>query len=165
MKLNLACGHDYRENYINIDIDINTKVDLFLDYTHIRDKFKEEIIEEIIIIHAICYLSPLQAMCFFGDCYSLLISGGKLIIECPDLDKMIKMYMETDNPGVKKEMTRCIMGFDLNEDNIDGNFLHAKWAWTEKTLAETLTKIGFSVTIETPTMHNKERDLRVVAIK
>ncbi|MFA6023171.1 MAG: methyltransferase domain-containing protein [Candidatus Pacearchaeota archaeon] len=46
IKLHLACGTDYREGYINIDIDKNVKADVYQDFTK-GLPFKNNSVDEI----------------------------------------------------------------------------------------------------------------------
>ena len=165
MKLHLACGNVYLEGYINIDKNPNVKTDILADFITIGSLFEKNSIDEIMIIHAFAYLSRLQAIHFLGVCYSLLKSGRSLIMEMPDTDILIFTYISTDNPTIKKEMLRCIYGFDFSDDNIDGKLDNYKWGWTKETLKEEMEKVGFLVEIEKAKNHVEWRDMRIIGIK
>ncbi len=159
-RLHIGSGGIYLKGYINIDKDERYKPDLIANAQYLRDYFPLESISEILIIHTIGYLSRRQAIMFMEDCYQLLIPGGELIIETPDLEKIMRLY-----PTDKLNYTRSIFGFDIEDDDQGKYFETHKWAWTEASLIRVLTGIGFQTRIEVPTRHNKIRDTRIVAIK
>lgn len=159
MRLHLGCGPLHYEGWINIDKNPKCNPNIVADIKQIREYFEKGIIEEIMIIHTIGYLTRYQALKFFKDCFDLLKPGGRLIVETPDLEKTMKLY-----PSNKFEYTRVIYGYDNANDPSETPATYL-WGWTGETIKEEMEKIGFAVSIMKPQTHNPDRDVRIEAIK
>jgi predicted SAM-dependent methyltransferase len=90
LKLNLGCGEDYREGYINIDtrnlprLDIKWRVDDLAEY--VRDKSVEEILAFDVLEHF-----PIREVPgALDEWIRMLAPGGVLQIKTPDLDILAK---------------------------------------------------------------------------
>ena len=81
IKLNLACGKDYKQGFINIDRAANVKKDKQFDLETFPYPFPESHADVIIAHHIIEHLDDQQK--FLEECFRILKKGGKLIIECP----------------------------------------------------------------------------------
>jgi len=85
MKLNLGCGKDVREGYTNVDfLDIPgaTKVDLSKFPWPFADKSADEIMMLDFLEHFPCS----QTANILQECWRVLKTGGKLIVQVPDLE-------------------------------------------------------------------------------
>ena len=93
-KLNLGCGEDILQGYDNIDIREMPgaiKAD-------VRDlPYEKESIEEIRAIDVYEHIPHGESEILLGHWVSLLRSGGKLIIQTPDLDVIINWIKEAKN--------------------------------------------------------------------
>src|SRR6266496_2855302 len=85
LRLNLGCGGDYRQGFINIDYGVNATVDVHLDFQNLQRFFSLESITEVMMIHSLGYLNLWQARDLFRQILALLKSGGRLIVETPDM--------------------------------------------------------------------------------
>ena len=83
MKLNLGCGTDWREGYINVDFNKDVKSDLIFDLNHLAYPFEDNSISEIIINHALEHLT-ISIPDFFKECYRILKPNGILHLEVPN---------------------------------------------------------------------------------
>lgn len=104
MKLNLGCGNNLLDGYINIDkydkaADVQADI-CFLPYD---DDSVEEIVAYQVIEHlpywqthivtnniGVTYDAP-----FFQECFRVLKPGGFMVTECPDVEYIAKRIVET----------------------------------------------------------------------
>ncbi len=79
MKLNLGCGQDIREGYVNYDIkpiaDVCGNCEEGLP-------FKDGVFEEIVASHILEHIHDLRAL--KRELWSVLKDGGELIVTVPD---------------------------------------------------------------------------------
>ena len=156
-RLHFTCGDVYLKGYTNIDIigelasqvkdnpNITTLkkyykypfgtapreviVDRIMD---LRDDYgwtmyKNNLVDEIIMLCAIEHFVKKEAEMIIGQFYRILKSGGRLIIDFPDIGETLKRYK--DKPEF---MIRLIYGSQKN-----GYAFH-KWGYTKETFAELL---------------------------
>jgi len=95
VKINLGSGHDYREGYLNLDLDPNVRSDLTADARDLR-MFHDESVEEVNAEHLIEHFSYQDFEKALREWKRILKHGGKLIIECPDLEALCKAFIEGD---------------------------------------------------------------------
>lgn len=55
MKLNIGCGNDYREGYVNIDVSRAVEADEYFDITD-GIPFNSDVFDEIIINNVLCQI-------------------------------------------------------------------------------------------------------------
>lgn len=123
IRLHLACGDVYLEDYINIDIggrvikkgepNLNkTTLNKYFKYPFdsprreiLIDKrmnllkvwdFKSNSISEIVMISCIEHFTKKQAKFIIQEIYRILKVGGKLIIDFPDIKKTVDKYYYKD---------------------------------------------------------------------
>lgn len=106
--LNLGCGNNLIEGYINID-KYDVEADMMADVCELP--FENGSVEKIVAYQVIehlpfwkthCTMNKLQGLLyyeptFFMECHRVLEKGGIMITECPDLDVVLKRIM--DNGG------------------------------------------------------------------
>ena len=121
-KLHFCCGDIYLQDYINCDIGgiilkgnhpnpttldkyfkdrkINKKqltiIDKKFNLLKIPWKFKDNSIEEVVMISAIEHFTKKQANIIIGEIKRILKPKGRLIIDFPDLKENIKLYYKTN---------------------------------------------------------------------
>jgi len=81
LKLNLGCGDDYKEGFVNVDKDPAIKTDLVHDVSE-RMPFKDNSVDEIQCFNILEHLSNFVEVMF--DLYRVLKEGGILIISVPE---------------------------------------------------------------------------------
>jgi predicted SAM-dependent methyltransferase len=129
IKLNLGCGTNSYKDYINIDKKDYDNCDLVCDILNLP--FKEERVDEIKAIHSLEHLDPDDALSHW---YKLLKKGGKLVIEVPNLEKIIKQSYNDFEEVVKRI-------FGLRRYKGDSHI----FGYNEKTLKDWLEKYNFKV--------------------
>ncbi len=81
MKLNIGCGYDYKEGYVNIDNTEEIKTDLCMNPDEERLPYKKNSVEEIYCRHTYEHFeNPLFVL---EEFYRVVKKGGKIIIITP----------------------------------------------------------------------------------
>jgi hypothetical protein len=172
-KLHLGCGRIHLDGYINIDVSSNSAADMVLDIQHIDKYFKKDSIAEILIIHAISYLRLHDARRLVGACFNILESGGKLIVEFPDVVKCSKIIINNISINDTKDLFQYIEGirgfyaFDLKQIERQVRFNPYAFGWSANHMKYELMDLGFkSVFVFDGIAHERpERDTRIEAAK
>lgn len=72
-KLNLGCGYDHKDGWINLDIDKTCQPDILASALDLP--FADNSIDEIICRHVVEHFSPDEAQQFFNEVYRVLKIG------------------------------------------------------------------------------------------
>jgi len=122
--------------------------------------FKPETFETILCYHIIEHVYPKEAKKMLADCYQLLRHGGKLVVEAPDIEKILNNWRL--EKATTKETIQEIYGDTL----LPETWMH-KWGWTAVMVSNEMRRAGFTVIMAGEgTSHSKPfRDLRVEGIK
>jgi len=152
MKLHLACGDIYLKDYINCDIE-GTKspssqpkslnnyfhdrkigerkeiyIDQRLDLLKIPYPFKDNSIEEVVMISSIEHFKKEDAITITKEVNRILMPGGKLIIDFPDINKIAKQFLFKDTEW-------CFRLIYCNNRN---EYAIHRWGYTIKSFKELL---------------------------
>ena len=168
IKLNLGCGNEYRDGWVNVDIDNSKRTDICCDFINLKSHFKEKSINHIYMMHSISYLNLWEALIFFKDAYNLLQTGGILEMEFPDTEKCSNLINESISFENYLEAVRGIYAFDLDQIKNREYYKPYAFGWSGKYMRDALRDIGFTdVSILDPETHGKRalRDTRIIAIK
>ena len=94
--INLGCGNNYIDNFINVDFYGTKNIDYGLD---LRFPFKIESysIDGIFSEHTLEHLSHHEVENALSECYRILKTKGKIRIIVPDLSIFIKKYCSNDD--------------------------------------------------------------------
>ena len=160
IRINLGCGTNKILGFYNLDIDLSCKPDIIAGATNFQDLFEYESIIEIRGIHILNYLTHNEALNFFKESLQLLKKDGYLVLEGPDLRKILFKYMNND-----PSMVFTLFASNENGPTHKMPYLHA---WESQVLVDKLERTGFSrVVLELPQTHGKQsdRDFRIIAFK
>jgi len=84
-KLNLGCGEDYREGFVNVDFRDNFKVDKVIDLNQLPYPFENSFFDEIIVFHVLEHLDdPFSIM---KELYRIIKPNGILHIKVPHFSR------------------------------------------------------------------------------
>ena len=173
--INIGCGLDIRQGWLNCDkeprlpsvvsFDINDDVDLAWLKT---GSFR--IVE---CNHVVGYLNLGQAKRFFATVLASLQVGGKLILEFPDLDKIMlgmqAMGKSSYTQNTYIEWVRAIYAFDAPDaEALDFAKPTYVFGWTSDFLFQVLLEVGFdNIVVLDPETHGKRiyRDSRIEAYR
>ncbi len=81
MKLNLGCGEDYKQGWINLDSRDNIKTDVKHDLEKFPYPFKPNTFEEVYVSHVLEHLNdPIKAL---KELVRISKNNGKIIVKVP----------------------------------------------------------------------------------
>ena len=146
LRLNIGCGNNKKEGWINIDL--SRKADVILD---IRNPIPLPSSSCSIVYseHFLEHLSyPADTLTFLSECYRLLEPGGSFSVGVPDTEGPIKEYVAQINDKTisfwKKdgfpEWCETEMDYINYHFRQDGEHL---FAYDFETLKNVLKKVGF----------------------
>ena len=81
MKLNLGCGTDIKEGYVNLDIIKRKGVDVVHDLDKLPYPFKESTFDEVYASHVLEHVDDLMKT--MEEIYRILKPGGALVAKVP----------------------------------------------------------------------------------
>lgn len=175
INLHLGCGGQALKGWINIDNFEYEANDSSRSGSHYDIKMDiraldaaPESVDKILLIHVLEHFVRWEAIDLLAQFYTLLKPGGLLIMEHPDLDGCIKMYLENtatiDTPlgPLNKGFTQF---YGNQWDQLD--YETHRYVWTKKEMANELNLLGYKIiTLDNNAQfHVPERDMRVVATK
>jgi len=110
MKLNVCCGNNKIEGYLNIDAEIKNNPDEVVDLlTSFSKRFSRESVEEILLFHAIEHLEEIHHKNILIMFYNALIPDGYLYISYPEFSKIATNYI-TNYKGLRDFWKKTIYG-------------------------------------------------------
>ncbi|MCP4972034.1 MAG: hypothetical protein GY932_15770 [Arcobacter sp.] len=149
IKLNVGCGHDYRDGYINVDgSDLLPKVDKIINLSNdsLLNHFDSDSINEILAKDFIEHFFHWEAINILSDFYKLLENDGVLKLKLPDFKFLCKTWFLSD----EDKITYLYGGQDKNQNKSKDiyrekfpEFFCHKYGYTQKTMKHELSKIGF----------------------
>ena len=173
-NLHIGSGHDYLNDFLNIDASKLAKADVYMDMRKLNKYCIPGSVNQIKMIHVLSYLRYWEAIDFLTDCYRLLKKDGKIIIEIPDMHKLsheIVNIHSIENETDRKmyfECLRAVYAFNMTQIEQKKHFNTYAFGWSAMHLEYELKKIGFKqIDILTPICHDKLpwRDFRIEAQK
>jgi predicted SAM-dependent methyltransferase len=163
MKIHLCCGDVYLRGYVNCDIegvpveeameeppyrDLEsyysnrlvghkqlTYLDQKFDITQFPWPFRDESVDELVMIQAIEHFDFAMAQKIVDEILRILVPGGKLLIDFPDLVEGVQKYAESD-PEFMMRFVYC---------NHKNQYSIHHWGYTKETFPKLL---GFGWTYE-----------------
>jgi teichuronic acid biosynthesis glycosyltransferase TuaG len=96
LKLHLACGHDYNEDYINVDLYApdDAKTDLRFDVMQLP--YDDNSVDEIKAFHVIEHFDFYQIQQVLKEWHRVLKPGGRLWLETPDFLESCRTFVNAD---------------------------------------------------------------------
>jgi predicted SAM-dependent methyltransferase len=110
-RLNLGCGWDHREGFLNVDLHDFHKPDLVADVTKLDmlpDAFYEEIVAQDVLEH----LPRTETINVLRSWARLLQPGGRLYVRVPSVIDLIALMQrpEHQNPEQHERFVQCLFG-------------------------------------------------------
>ena len=157
IRLNVGCGRKLKEGYVNIDCQKSerSKPDVIADCRSLP--YAVCSVDLIESYHLLEHLSLEEAVAALTHWHKLLKSDGKVIMELPDLEQDMRLFLDGD-----AEMIHSIFGRQRNQ------FDFHKYGYTKLTLEKLLREIGFRIIVfENPTDYHAKSEpcMRVIATK
>jgi len=94
VKLNIGCGKDYRQGYVNVDVRNTVKADVVCDIMDITDIMQPESVNEIIANDILEHFSFLETDKLVSKLHWIMKAGAWVEIRVPDLDVLIDHYKQ-----------------------------------------------------------------------
>lgn len=137
-RLNLACGDDRREGWINIDFreDVADLVADVSDLKGIEDDSVDEILASDILEHFPVFRIP----DVLDEWRRVLRPGGLLILRVPNLLVLARLIVE--GQALKAVIRNIYGGHRWGQD---GNWDAHHTGWVPNTLSQTLEQAGFEI--------------------
>ena len=86
MKLNLGCGADIRQGYVNVDFRQIPGVNEVVDLSKIPWPWKDGTVEEIMMHDFLEHFPYAQTGPILDECWRILRSDGRLDVQVPDIE-------------------------------------------------------------------------------
>lgn len=140
-KLNLGCGNDYREGYVNVDMNTSHRVDLVSDVTWLKtiaDGSCAEVLAQDVLEH----IPRARGATALKEWNRVLERGGKLRLRVPSLIHLLGLLKDENRQSVQeqKQLIQCLYGTQGYEGDFHFN------GYTEVTLRQELLTAGFELT-------------------
>lgn len=140
MKLHLGSGTDYRQGWVNVDIDPATGPDVVSPAERLDD-FADGTAGVIEACHLFEHLTFDEARAALLEWNRVLQPGGELHLEMPDLEQCVRLLGQHFNDGHDLALAG-IFGWPADIAKWGHSQVH-KWGWTKTTLSEALRAAGF----------------------
>lgn len=99
MKLNLGCGGDYREGWVNMDVEPSLRTDVCHDFTETPWPFKDETFDHILCSHVLEHVPPLKPgtsrdalVVILEEMHRVLKPGGTVEVIGPHWKMPVSQY-------------------------------------------------------------------------
>jgi predicted SAM-dependent methyltransferase len=161
-RLNIGCGRIKKPGYLNVDIDVSVSPDVVFSLSEPLP-FGSDVFDQIEAYHVVEHIYPWTARDTLKDLWRILRPGGKLAIECPNIEFACASLTRSSDYGWDSQMGMWAIYGDPNAKN---PLQMHHWGYTPLTLSNILQNVGFvGIKRESPESHVPERDFRIVAIK
>jgi len=157
VKLNIGCGTDYRQGFINIDGSRHVRSDKIIDFTResLLSHFDKNSVDLILANDIIEHLYRWEAEQMIREFFDLLREEGRVQIKVPDGEHILnnKSY------SVDKKLFLLFGGQDRPQGVMDSSrqefpqFFCHKYGWTQKAMKLLLEVVGFK-NVETRNIGN-----------
>lgn len=139
-KLNVGCGFDYRQGYVNVDLNAEHGPDLVADATWlepIADNSCGEVVAQDVLEH----MPRAKGTTALYEWNRVLMPGGKLVLRIPSVPHLVGLMSDPRFQGLEEQqrLMQCLYG----TQGYDGDF-HLN-GYTEVTLKSALADAGFEV--------------------
>ena len=114
LYLNAGCGNTRMHNAINMDIADNKCTAIDIEGSILDPPFPDEHFDGVVLSHVFEHLTQQEHDKCLGEIRRILKNGGKVYIETPDFDQVLKNYLENYR-GNKEYWYMAIFGRRLYE--------------------------------------------------
>jgi SAM-dependent methyltransferase len=87
IKINLGCGMDYREGWVNVDFNKEVKADVYADFTK-KLPFKNNYADVVLLDNVIEHIPQERYFAFLEEIHRICKNGAKIYIYAPHYSGM-----------------------------------------------------------------------------
>lgn len=164
IKLNLGCGTDYKQGWINIDNNSDDnieKLDLNFDLRKPLP-YKKNSVDFIFHEHLLEHLTVEEGQVFIKNCMKVLRKGGVMRIAMPDLEEAVALYLD---PKWKNSSLIKDFGLDFVQTraellNMSFSWWGHKWVYDWEELKRRLKQAGFDKVTRCQNGKSKHKELK-----
>jgi len=135
MKLNIGCGYNRLEGWLNLDASQDSAADRIMPAHDLA--FPDASVSEIKAQQLVEHLGFFRTRFFLSECWRVLVPGGALILETPHIEKTFGIFLAGDRPA--KE---AALGWIYGSETPGMNHLYC---FPDDLLAEIIAGAGFQV--------------------
>ncbi len=174
IRLDLGAGHKKEEGWVRVDLDVERKK--VTHKGHVMDAgsmlrpdvaadlfclpFPDDYANLARAIHVIEHFQVWDAPKVLKEWVRVLEPGGALILECPCIDKIVKLF---DVPDVPPYLTYWGL---YGDPRLNDPLMMHKWCYSERQLEAFMTDAGLeNIRSAPPMFHQPARDMRVIGFK
>lgn len=143
LKLNLGCGLNKLEGYINIDANREYEPDRACDFVKRKLPFRKESVSEILLFHTIEHIQKAYHRPLLMELARVLEKGGELYISYPNFWECAKRWHENSR-GLKHFWEATLYGRQLSK------YDYHVCAMDSDELTELLYECGFGNVVSQP---------------
>jgi len=140
-RLNLGCGNDYREGWVNVDMNADAhRVDLHSDVTLLKDVADQSCVE-VLAQDVLEHIPRLRGMTALQEWNRVLCEGGWLTLRVPSLVHLLGLLTHPERQSIaeQQQLIQCLYGTQAYEGDFHLN------GFTEMTLRHALSQAGFEM--------------------
>ena len=94
IKLNLGCGSDYIQDYLNVDLYPEPEAKFDAQFDVVKIPYDDNTIDEIRAFHIIEHFDFYEGQDVLKEWYRVLKPGGRLWVETPDFLSSCKEFVD-----------------------------------------------------------------------
>lgn len=113
LKLNLGCGHNKLEGYINIDGNKHCKPDRVCNIIR-KLPFRKNSVDEVLLFHTIEHIQKIYHRQIFMELSRIMVNGGILYVSYPNFWECAKRWYE-NYKGHKQFWEATLYGRQLSK--------------------------------------------------
>ncbi|PKM98777.1 MAG: hypothetical protein CVU79_01655 [Elusimicrobia bacterium HGW-Elusimicrobia-3] len=156
MKLNIGCGYNRLEGWLNVDNNPDSAADTLMEAHDLR--LESASAEEVKALQLVEHLGFFKAKYFLSECWRVLKPGGTLTLETPDIEKTFSVFLAGDAAA-----REAALGWVYGPET--AGMGHA-YCFPKELLAELLAEAGFETRAVTEFLFQPHRPaLRFEALK
>lgn len=166
MRLNVGCGGRRIPGYTGVDAVQRPAAEIIARADKIP--LADNSVEEIMAIHLIEHVHAWEAPDLLREWFRLLVPGGLLVLELPDIVKCCRNIAD-DYKLAGKHPDQAGMWGLYGDPREKDKFMAHKWGYCFGTLKPIVQEVGFIKIVEKPTQWHpvgrERRDFRLEARK